>query len=125
MMLVIIIPYWRKCEVIAIKDFFIHQKRLKELFVTVLENGVIYELQNSEKIIFGMKISPEDNSYVLRKELTMNDFDNDSGKYRLLLRTSETNVNSGRYYWDCAVDSHNELYHIDSGRIIVAAAVVK
>ena len=69
--------------------------------------GEEYQLQNSEKLVFGVKDSKETTTYIFRKELTASDYDSTHGGYPLTLTTSEMDIAYGIYYYDVALQRSN------------------
>lgn len=61
----------------------------------------------------------------MEKVLTSADFDENTGKYKLILTTADTNIPPGRHFFDCVlVDSSGEKHRLSSGRVIVKESYV-
>lgn len=103
----------------------VDQKRHKELYITAQNDGEPYIVTESEKIIFGVKLT-QNSDYAIKKELTAADYDETLHKYKVVLSSDDTDVTPGRYYFDAVlVDTNGEMYGVGSGRIKVIASTVK
>lgn len=84
----------------------IPRARLFRAKIQVQKNGDPedpYVLADGEKLIFGVKTGPERTDYLLRKELTGDNYDNELHCYTLQLTTAETNIPVGEYWYDVAL----------------------
>lgn len=85
----------------------IWQNRFCTILIAVRNGNENYQLQSGEKIILGIKASVLNTSYLLLKELTSADFDTENGGYIATLSTAETNIDSGEYVYDVALQRSN------------------
>lgn len=74
-------------------------------------SGEQYTLQDEEAIYFGVKKNPDNESYLIFKELRNSEFENDC--YVLLLLPSDTeNMAFGCYYYDVGLQSGTNYFNI-------------
>lgn len=74
-------------------------------------SGDKYVLQDGEVIRFGVKKNPDAKSYLLLKELSSAEFENDS--YVLLLLPSDTErMAFGCYYYDVGLQSGTNYFNV-------------
>lgn len=62
-----------------------------------------YQLVTGEKLIFGLKKEKGSTAYIVRKELTSENYNEDTGGYDLTLSTSEMKIPAGMYFYDIAL----------------------
>lgn len=104
---------------IKIIIYELFKNRYKELYVTVKKNKKPYVCAANEKIVFVVRLTSK-SEQVIYKELTAAEYDVDLNKYRLVLTSEDTDINPGRYHFDCILfDKDEEKHKIESGRIIV------
>lgn len=105
----------------------IQQNRFCTILITIKNGNENYQLQSGEKIIFGVKASMLNTNYILKKELTSADFDTENGGYIMTLSTAETNIDSGEYVYDVALQrSGGELEPIiDCSECNVLGSIVR
>lgn len=74
--------------------------------------GAPYSLGNDEVLRFGVKRRPEDEDYLLEKELTAVN-QNEDGTYILTLEPDDTaRMKFGRYYYDVGMQSGEQYYNV-------------
>lgn len=102
----------------------LYQNRYKEFFVTALKNNQNHICEQNEKIIFVVRLTGESEA-VIYKELTAVDYDTALQKYKVVLSSDDTDIDPGRYHYDCILlDKNEEKHRIESGRIIVHESYV-
>lgn len=74
--------------------------------------GTPYSLGADEVLRFGVKRCPEDEDYLLVKELTAENQD-EQGTYVLILEPADTcTMKFGRYYYDVGMQSGEQYYNV-------------
>lgn len=83
--------------------------------------GEPYELQTGEILRFGVKSRTDAPTYIIKKELTSEDADED-GEYPIKLEPSDTqNLPFGTYYYDIGLQSGDDYFSvIEASEFIVA-----
>lgn len=90
------------------EDKIIYQKRQYVTAVVIRNNGGYYQLTENETLIYGLKDDAcGDDDYIIRKELTSNDYSSEKNGYILTLSTTETYLKPGVYYYDVALQREN------------------
>lgn len=84
----------------------------------------VYELESGEVIRFGIKKNAEDAQYIVEKEITEAD---ENDEYSFTLAVSDTaNLPFGTYAYDVGLESGNAYYNvIPASDFIVAKAITK
>ncbi len=98
------------------------------MFITeiIIQNGdEYYTLKDGEKLVFGMKKNPLNTAYILKKEITVDD--KHVNGYLLTLRTEETDIPQGAYWYDIALvrSDHEMIKIIGSTRMEIVESVVR
>lgn len=87
----------------------ITQNRLYTAGIMVIDNNDYRILSPTEKLIFGIKKTQCDTTYIIKKELTSEDVAEDGHTYILTLTTLETDLDTGLYFYDVALQIDDEL----------------
>ena len=74
-----------------------------------------FYLAHGDRLFFGIKKYGYQSDYLILKELSDSDYDEDTDSYLLRLSTGETGLDPGTYYYDIALNrSEGELEKIIS-----------
>ena len=87
-------------------DIIAYQNRTAEFNFVIRNGDEFYRLTSGEKLILGAKTGPDADNYLIYKELTeadIDDDDHDNSSYALTLTALDTNIPAGSYYWDMAL----------------------
>ena len=82
------------------------QKRTISIIIEIVDNEQPYTLSVGENLHFGVKKRLSSTSYAIEKTIDVDDY-MQPGKYRCKLTTTDTNVNSGYYYYDVSLNRIN------------------
>ena len=109
------------------QELTINQNRLFTCEITIENNESYYALRAGEKLIFGIKSSPVDGEYIIKKEIDRTAVAADGIGYMLELSTEDTDIDPGEYYYDIALKtSLGELLTIvDSSVLTVECSIVR
>ncbi len=109
------------------QELIINQNRLFTCEITIENNESYYALKTGERLVFGIKASPMDDGYIIKKEIDRTAVASDGIGYMLELSTEETDIDAGKYYYDIALrTSLGELLTIvDSSVLTVECSIVR
>ena len=105
----------------------VRQNRHFEKMVGVRDDGADGSLAEGEKIIFGVKAAGVGKGYLIRKELTNEDYDSNAQGFLLVLSDNDTNLRPGVYYYDIArqrADGELEVIGEEAEFIVKPSAVL-
>ena len=103
----------------------IQRNRYFPFVISAYDGNSPLVISSGEKIVFGVKKNPTDTNCVLKKVLTSSNMTEIDGEYLVTLTTSDTDIDSGRYYYDIVYkDSSGELHPIIQKQMFVVADCV-
>ena len=96
------------------KRIKVTQNRHYERMVGMRDEAEDNRLAEGEKIIFGVKAAGFDTKYLIRKELTNDNYVSSAKGFLLTLTSQDTDIRPGVYYYDIALQkSGGELELIE------------
>ena len=84
-------------------DIIMSQNRHFSTGIVICDGEEHYYLRNGESLIFGIKRFAYNNDYIICKELTQENYNEEADAYVLELTTEETNIETGAYCYDVAL----------------------
>lgn len=97
----------------------------QNIAITILnDDGTVYELQNSDKLIFGVKLNPESTEYDIKKTATAENEQDDG--YIIKLTPEDTqHLSFGRYCFDVGLQTSDGDFYmvIDCDDFMITKAV--
>lgn len=83
------------------------------LEIKLRQNGEAYRLSENEILRFGVKKSPEEKSYLIRKDITAADYDGALGGYPLTILPGDTEaIAPGQYCYDIGIQPDSINYYM-------------
>ncbi len=79
------------------------QNRHYKTGIVIYDDEEHYYLRNGESLIFGIKRFAYNTDYIIRRELTQDNYNDEADAYVLELSTEETNIDTGSYFYDVAL----------------------
>ena len=86
------------------EDIIITQNRKYCVGIRIRRGQGYYYLDGQEKLVFGIKRFAYNNTYLLRKVLTREDYDAELDAYLLRLSSDETDLETGECFYDVALE---------------------